>query len=390
MNNPIQLDTLLIADEARLHQSNDDTVINATIGSIYDEMHQFHAFHTVQASIHALPHTYPYTKPEGLLHIGELWWQHLSKGALEIPKKHILTLGGTGALYLLYRSFATQEDMVINAVPTWNNNYQMLEHQGIAYETFYMFNEHNQYDLKALKQKIDHALHTHHKIFILLNDPSHNPSGYTMSKLEWITLLQLINDYKLNHRIYLINDMAYVDYANRDFNFYELLNTYLLETTMFMTFSGSKSFALYGARVGMLVTVSNNKSLIDEMYKKSSYIARATYSLPSSFGFQVIEHIFNHQYQPYLDELDETKAMLSFRVKALIKLFEEKKIEYLPYEHGFFITVKTENPLVVFHALKMQKIYTIPVEFGIRFALSSLTNQDIDKLNQILYLELFQ
>jgi aromatic-amino-acid transaminase len=390
MNNPIQLDTLLIADEARLHQSTDDSVINATIGSIYDDTHQFHAFHTVKESIHALPHNYPYTKPEGLLHIGELWWQHLSKGALKVPKKHIMTLGGTGALYLLYRSVATKEDIVINAIPTWNNNYQMLEHQGIAFETFFMFNEHQQYDLKTLKNKLDRALLTHNKIFILLNDPSHNPSGYTMSKDEWIMLFQLVNAYQLKDRIYIINDMAYVDYANRDFNFYELFNTHLLETTMFMTFSGSKSFALYGARVGMLVMVSNNVSFIEDVYKKSSYIARSTYSLPSSFGFQVIEHIFQHQYQPYIDELDETKALLSFRVKALTQLLQEKKIEYLPYEHGFFITVKTKHPLAVFQALKKQKIYTIPVEHGIRFALSSLTNQDIDQLNQILSLDLFQ
>ena len=51
MNNPINLDTLLIAEEARSLQKEDDDVINATIGSIYDDKHQFHAFETVTQSI---------------------------------------------------------------------------------------------------------------------------------------------------------------------------------------------------------------------------------------------------------------------------------------------------------------------------------------------------
>ncbi|MDA0871894.1 MAG: aminotransferase class I/II-fold pyridoxal phosphate-dependent enzyme [Firmicutes bacterium] len=389
MNNPINLDTLLIADEARSLQTQDDDVINATIGSIYDDQNQFHAFETVTQSIQALPHMYPYTKPEGLLHIGDLWWEHLSKGSLSLPKKHILTLGGTGALYLLYRSVATSKDIVINAVPTWNNNYQMLEHQGITYDTFYMFNKEIQYDLNTLKEKIDHALLHHEKVFVLVNDPSHNPSGYTMKKEEWIDLFRLIQSYQLHDRLFLINDMAYVDYADKNYDYFALINDHLKDSTMFLTFSGSKAFSLYGARVGMLVTVSNHVELLKEIDTKTRYIARSTYSLPSSFGFQVIEHLLKHQYELYMKELDETKALLKSRVTVLRSILEDKKIPYLPYEHGFFITVKTNQPLTVFQTLKEHKIFTIPVEFGIRFAVSSLTNKDINKLKEKLKLELF-
>ena len=390
MNNPINLDTLLIADEAKSRQLEDDDVINATIGSIYDDQHQFHAFETVKKSIFALPHIYPYTKPEGLLHVGDLWWEHLSKGSLSLPKKHILTLGGTGALYLLYRSIATSKDIVINAVPTWNNNYQMLEHQGITYDTFYMFNKENQYDLNTLKVKIDHALWIHEKVFVLINDPAHNPSGYTMKKEEWLNLLELLQSYQLKDRLFLINDMAYVDYADKTYDYFALINDHLKDLTMFMTFSGSKAFSLYGARVGMLVTVSNHVELLNNIDHQTKYIARSTYSLPSSFGFQVIEHLFKYQYEVYTKELEVTKALLESRVNELVKILEDKKIQYLPYDHGFFMTIKTNQPIIVFERLKTHKIFTIPVEYGIRFAVSSLTSKDINKLKEILKLELFQ
>jgi aspartate/tyrosine/aromatic aminotransferase len=390
MNNPINLDTLLIADEARSLQTQDDGVINATIGSIYNEDHEFHAFETIKQSIQALPHNYPYTKPEGLLHVGDLWWEHLSKGSLSLPKKHILTLGGTGALYLLYRSFATSKDIVINAVPTWNNNYQMLEHQGITYDTFYMFNQDHQYDLKTLKDKIDHALLKHEKVFVLVNDPSHNPSGYTMKKEEWKSLFHLIQSYHLNDRIFIINDMAYVDYAEKYYDYFALMNDHLKDLTMFLTFSGSKAFSLYGARVGMLVTVSNDMKRLHDIDHQTKYIARSTYSLPSSFGFQVIEHLLKYQYQSYIQELEETKTLLKSRVTVLKSILEDQKIPYLPYEDGFFITVKTNQPLDVFQTLKEHKIFTIPVEYGIRFAVSSLTNKDIHKLKDILKVDLFK
>ena len=390
MKNPINLDTLMIADEAKQHQLNDQDVINATIGSIYDESHQFHAFDTVLKSIQTLSHKYPYTKPEGLLHVGDLWWNHLSKGKLTLPKKHMMTLGGTGALYLLFRSFFTDRDVIINAVPTWNNNYQMLEHQGIAYDTFYMFDHNQQYDFTTLKTTIDQALKEKDKIGILINDPSHNPSGYTMDEKSWITLLELINGYQQKDRIFLINDMAYVDYADRDFDFYDLLNRYLHHTTMFMSFSGSKAFSLYGARVGMLVSVSRNQDLLEKIFNQCTYIARSTYSLPSSFGFQVIEDIFQNKYQDYIDELQSTKALLKNRSQALMDVLNDKGIQYLPYHHGFFVTVKTNHPLAVFQHLKELGIYTIPVEFGIRFAVSSLTKKDIDQLKVHLNKTMFE
>jgi aspartate/tyrosine/aromatic aminotransferase len=77
-------------------------------------------------------------------------------------------------------------------------------------------------------------------------------------------------------------------------------------------------------------------------------------------------------------------------VNELVKILEDKKIQYLPYDHGFFMTIKTNQPIIIFERLKTHKIFTIPVEYGIRFAVSSLTSKDIIKLKEIFKLELFQ
>jgi aspartate/tyrosine/aromatic aminotransferase len=77
----------------------------------------------------------------------------------------------------------------------------------INLDTFYMFNQDHQYDLKTLKEKMNHVLLKHEKVFVLVNDPSHNPSGYTIKKEEWISLFHLIQSYQLNDRTFIINDM---------------------------------------------------------------------------------------------------------------------------------------------------------------------------------------
>jgi len=390
MKNPIPLDTLVIAEEAKLRQETDDDVVNATIGSIIDEQHQFHAFDTILESISNLNHLYPYTKPEGLIHIGDKWFDHLTKGTLQLPKKHIMTLGGTGALYLLFKSMATSKDIVINAIPTWNNNYQMLAHQQITYETFNMFNEAFEFDVDTLKHKIIDALKHYEHVFVLLNDPSHNPSGYSMTEASWITILNFVHDLKLPERVYIINDMAYVDYAERYYDFYKVLNQYLGHTTMFLTYSGSKAFSLYGARVGMLVGISHHQSILDKMITSATSIARSTYSLPSSFGFKAIEKVFDEHYDVYIQELHETKALLRKRATQFINILKEKQIDYLPYHHGFFVTVVTHQPLKTYDVLKTHKIYTVPVEHGIRFAISSLTLKDINRLENVLNKDMFK
>lgn len=390
MKNPIPLDTLLIAEEAKLHQEADDDVVNATIGSIIDEHHQFHAFNTVLESISSLNHLYPYTKPEGILYIGDKWFEHLTKGNLKLPKRHIMTLGGTGALYLLFKSMATSKDIVINAIPTWNNNYQMLAHQHITYETFNMFNASFEFDVDTLKQKIMSALNQFERVFVLLNDPSHNPSGYSMSEASWITILNFVHDLNLSERVYIINDMAYVDYADRTYDFYDLINQYLGHTTMFLTYSGSKAFSLYGARVGMLVGISYHQSVLEKMFASATSIARSTYSLPSSFGFKTIEKVFDDHYAAYIQELQKTKALLNKRATLFINILNDKKIHYLPYHHGFFVTVVTHHPLNTYEILKTHKIYTVPVEHGIRFAISSLTLKDINRLDDVLNKEMFK
>ncbi len=58
----------------------------------------------------------------------------------------------------------------------------------------------------------------------------------------------------------------------------------------------------------------------------------------------------------------------------------EEKINFYTYINGFFVTVKTKEPLKLTEALKQYKVYVVPTFEGVRIALSSINLLEIERL----------
>ena len=50
-------------------------------------------------------------------------------------------------------------------------------------------------ELNSLKEEIDKLALTQKRIMIVLNDPCHNPTGYSMSNDEWIEVIDFLNKF---------------------------------------------------------------------------------------------------------------------------------------------------------------------------------------------------
>ena len=378
-----ELDTLFIAKKARAHQLKDHTVVNATLGSFYDEQKNFYHFQTVENAIHHISKEYPYTPTEGIPGVSERWLERLSNGPLTIPHESLLTNGGTGALYVAFDCYLSEHDCVITPIPTWNNNYAMLSHLNVPLKTFKGYHD-GAFDVTHLKEMIDQALLDHEKVMVLLNDPAHNPTGYSFSKETWLDILSLLNSYGLKDRIILMVDMAYVDFAELDYNMFQVFQTSLGDLTLLAAISGSKSYSLYGARAGMLVCMSKDLKRVTRFKEAALYSARSSYSLPSSFPAKVIDYLHQTSMASYTEELTHLKTMLKERSQALIHVLNTLKIPYFTYHHGFFITIQDDHPHTRYQQFEEKGIYTIPVEGGIRFAVSSLNAHDLHRIEDIL------
>ena len=376
-------DIIEISKEAARHQKDDSDVINATIGALFDDENQFLAFESVQNSMTFIDSLYPYTSSLGIPGLSETWFNHIHKSHLKIPSVPILSNGGTGGLSLAFETYLKKGDCIISGVPAWTNYEPMSKRLGIAYEPFPLIKE-GSFNLDGLFETLDQALEKYDKVAILINDPAQNPTGLSLSKEEWITLLDEINEYDLNDRIILMNDLAYEAFVKREYDYYHVLNDHLKDTLLLSIYSGSKSFSLYGARTGMVVATSNHQEVLDDFKKSVFFVIRSTYSVPSSFGFKVIEKLFEKDVPTYLKEIDDRIQLLKERSEKLLEVLKDNQIEIYPYHHGFFLTIKTSDPDALIQSLNQQKIYAIPVYKGIRVAICSLPVNTIEKLRHLL------
>jgi aromatic-amino-acid transaminase len=378
-------DTLFIAKKAKDHQLKDDKIVNATVGSIYHDDHTFYHYESVKSAIQTLDHTYPYTLSTGNDLERLVFESWILRHNYAFKHDSVLSIGGTGALHIGFDSYLNAGDLVISGIPMWSNNYTMLEHLKIELWTFPLFNG-NHFNFEALKNKVELAKGKFKRIMILMNDPAHNPSGYQMTKEEWTTLLRYTNEVLNTQDILIMNDMAYLDFSESGRDIFKVLETELKSLLFLAAFSGSKSFSLYGARTGMLMAISNDKEEIETFKEAAIYVARATYSLPSSFGFKVIHDVLTipKYKEMYLTELNDIKSLLTQRAVLLKQTLDNKNIPYFPYHGGFFLTIQHEHPIQLLADFQSNGIYGIPVEHGLRLAISSLTLKDIERLEALL------
>ncbi len=50
---------------------------------------------------------------------------------------------------------------------------------------------------------------------VIINDPCHNPTGYTMTKQEWKQILDGFNQLSEKGKIVLLHDVAYIDFNHQ-------------------------------------------------------------------------------------------------------------------------------------------------------------------------------
>ena len=187
----------------------------------------------------------------------------------------------------------------------------------------------------------------------------------------------------------LIQDIAYFDYQEKDFDrsrdmFLPLLNLDP-EILAVIIFSGSKTFSLYGFRIGAQIGLSKTKEIIDHFIRVGDYSVRGRFSSVSQPGMNIIGKIFSDKIymEKFQNELVEARKMLNQRSAIFVKEAEKQGLKALPYLGGFFISVETANQNI-FQDLVNEHVFVIPMEGLVRIAVSSLNREEIPRLVSIL------
>ncbi len=202
----------------------------------------------------------------------------------------IQTLGGTGALKLgvdLMRS-ACALTLGATSKPTWTNHNDILSLAGFKVTGYRYYNsETKTVDFEAMREDL---LALPEKTLVILHACCHNPTGYDLEPSQWEEVIEICRARNLVPFL----DMAYQGFKAGLEEDAQTIRLFAKSGLSFLAASSfSKSFNLYGERVGALTVVTQSE---DEALRVKSHLkrcARANYSNPPSFGARIVERVLS-------------------------------------------------------------------------------------------------
>lgn len=306
--------------------------INLSIGIYFDEQGRLPVMNAVRQAESAMLSTIgpkPYLPMTGHPAYREAV-QHLLFGADHEAVKSgciatIQTLGGSGGLKVggdfLKRYFPNSQVWVSD--PTWDNHRAMFEGAGFQVNTY------PYYDAATGGLKFDAMLSAIDALpaqsIVLLHACCHNPTGVDLSNDQWLQLIDVIKARKL---------LPYLDIAYQGFGAGIEEDAFALRAladagvSFFVANSFSKSFSLYGERVGGLSVVCPDKAQAQLVIGQLMSAVRRNYSSPPTHGAQIVAKVLQ---TPDLRTVwaDELTAMRD-RIKIMRQRLYDGVVERLP------------------------------------------------------------
>lgn len=277
------------------------------------------------------------------------------------------TIGGTSALRIL-ADFIKNEisDTIYLPDPTWEN------HENIFKKA--QFTVHKYSYPEGVYEQLEA---TPDGSVVLLHAMCHNPTGKDLSSKEWEKLELLFK----RKRLIPFFDSAYQGFGKGlDEDAFAIRLFLEKGHEYFVAHSFSKSFSLYGERVGALYVVMKEEGLKDRMRRNIRSLIRTNYSNPPRHGAHIVKLVLQ---TPKLRSIWEKEVEFARnRMQSCRKLFAEKLQKAIPKNKTF--DVGEGNGFFTLLGLTDSQSSRLREEFGIYLApkarvnLTALTQINID------------
>ncbi len=389
----LESNILQISQEAKAAKKNYDDVIDATVGMLHHEEGNVFKFEVVEDALHHLSdsETYHYAPVRGTKEFTEGVFKWVFGDNADEFKKNfkysiIPTTGGSGAISNSFYNFNDFNQKVLLPNYFWSPYQNFALEANIDLTTFKMYDDNFNFNIIDFKEKAIALAKEQNRLCVLLNDPSNNPTGLCMTKSDWVEVVKVLNEVNnMDVPVILIHDIAYIDYQMKDTSksreIFSAYNDLAEDILTIVVFSGSKTFSLYGFRVGAQIGLSKSQAVIDNFVRVGDYSVRGRFSSVSQPGMNIISKIFSTPaYKArFEEELIYARKLLKDRASLFIQEAEKNDLNILPYCGGFFVSIPTKNKNI-FADLVSDHCFVIPMQDIIRVAISSLNIKDIPEL----------
>lgn len=368
------------AKEAK-EKLGDNYVVDASLGSLYDENGNFVALDSVFTPFRSLTNE-QYAKYASTFSGNEKYKELIKDFVLEnkfnnLNTKVVATPGGTGAIAITISNMLNDNETIIIPNIGWTSYAIMAKENHLNIDYYQMFDDNNTFNLNDLKNKITDSLNKQNKALVIINSPLNNPTGYSLKNEEWEELVRFINNDCNNKEVILLNDIAYIDYSfnlKENKEYLKILDKLNSNGLLIIAYSCSKAFTSYGLRLGAAIIAHNNLDTLEKISNAYDKSCRTYWSNVNNGAMFNFVKVLKENKNEYLKEKDYYINLLKNRSMIIIKEANEVNLPLYPFNEGFFITIKVTNDIRdKYHkALLDNNIYTVKVNEGIRIAICSL------------------
>jgi len=286
-------------------------------------------------------------------------------------------VGGTGALKIgadFLKQLLPNATVAISD-PSWENHRALFEAAGFPVQNYRYYDAaSNGVNRAGLLEDLN-ALPA--KSIVVLHACCHNPTGVDLTPADWQDVLNVVKTKDLVPFL----DMAYQGFGDgidEDAAAVRLFAESGL--TFFVSSSFSKSFSLYGERVGALSIVSESKEETARVLSQVKRVIRTNYSNPPTHGATIVAAVLN---SPELRAQWEAElAEMRLRIRGM-----RMQMVDLLAQHGAkrdFSFVGRQRGMFSYSGLTVEQVARLKNEFGIyaldtgRICVASLNQRNIE------------
>lgn len=358
--------------------------VNLGVGVYFDDNGKLPLLQCVQAAEKQLVEA---TKPRGYLPIdGIAAYDKAVQGLVFGADSAVLrdgrvatvqALGGTGGLKIGadFLKKLNPGATVLISDPSWENHRALFTNAGFPVQTYAY------YDAEARGVRFDAMLADLNAAaagsVIVLHACCHNPTGYDITPAQWDQVIAVLKSRNLMPFL----DMAYQGFGDGIAEDGAVVQQFLASgMDFFVSTSFSKSFSLYGERVGALSVVCSSKEEASRVLSQLKIVIRTNYSNPPTHGAQVVATVLE---TPALRKMwEEELAGMRQRIKQMRTLLADKLVAAgVKQDFGFIVR---QRGMFSYSGLSQAQMQRLRSEFGVygvdsgRICVAALNTRNID------------
>lgn len=295
----------------------------------------------------------------------------------------VQALGGTGGLKIGadFLKKINPNAQVLISDPSWENHRALFANAGFNVQTYAYYDANKRgvdFDgmLASLKAAAPGTI-------VVLHACCHNPTGYDITPAQWDQVVEVIKAQQLVAFL----DMAYQGFGHGIAEDGAVIGKFVAAgVNFFVSSSFSKSFSLYGERVGALSVVCASQEEAARVLSQLKIVIRTNYSNPPTHGASVVATVLN---TPALrQQWEEELGAMRVRIKQMReKLAEGLKAAGVQRDMSF---ITQQIGMFSYSGLSKEQMVRLRNEFGVygtdtgRMCVAALNSGNVDYVCQAM------